>query len=84
MYIERVDNPAYDDRIYKCVLTRKDVMDVLDNVTSHERMELDFFGREGATLEDTLMGLQVCARVLARITTQEQTTYDRHDFCREY
>jgi len=76
MYIERIVNPLTRDRHYSIMLTERDIEDVYKNMTYHEKMELEYFGRKSATIEETLMGLQVCARVLERVNTDKSDVLD--------
>lgn len=56
--------PSTLERHVHIVLSDRDVLEAYGKMTRYDRMELDYFGRADATVEEKLMALQVYARTL--------------------
>ena len=76
MKFERIVDFATNERKYILTLTDRDYLNIWKDLDGHDRYLLEFFGREGGTIEEKLMGLQILARKVEeyeeRIRTQQQ------------
>lgn len=66
MRMEAWNDATTHARHFRIDLTDADIIEAYGKMTPHDRLELDYFGRSDASLEERLMGLQVYARVLER------------------
>lgn len=70
MEIKREKNPITGDTKFTLILTESDYLKT--NFDGHDRYLIEYFGREGATIEERLMGLQIIAKAVEESEENER------------